>query len=138
MVIDAALAEPVGYGNLARQLSGSTRHWVLPVAVAWLLLAQRSAIWFDLNWAECNPTRLGLEPLEDAGYPFRPEAESGANISVASAAPAALPFRMLWLCVAIGVKANAFGVATCIIRREEGVPASFINVCAYIRRDIRQ
>lgn len=67
-----------------------------------------------------QPTRRGLEPLEDAGYPFRPTAEAGAQMSVASAAPELVPFRHLWLCVAVGIKDDVLATATCVIRREEG------------------
>lgn len=67
-----------------------------------------------------QPTRRGLEPLEDLGYPFRPAAESSVHLSVASAAPSTVPFRQLWLCAQIGIKADIVAVATCVIRREEG------------------
>lgn len=67
-----------------------------------------------------QPTRRGLEPLEDAGYPFRPTAESGAHLSVAPAMPDAVPFRQLWLSAAIGIKDDVTAAATCVIRREEG------------------
>lgn len=67
-----------------------------------------------------QPTRRGLEPIEDLGYPPWPAAEAGAHLSVASATPDAVPFRQLWLSVTIGVKDGVTAVATCVIRREEG------------------
>lgn len=74
-----------------------------------------------------QPTHRGLEPLEDAGYPFRPAAEAGTHLSVASAIPDTVPFRQMWLCVTIGIKENVTASATCVIRREEG-PRGTIDV----------
>lgn len=71
-----------------------------------------------------QPTRRGLEPVEDEGYPQFPQSEYGCHLSVSSANPGALSFRQHWLCAAVAIKGEAVAVAVCVVRREAGVPAS--------------
>lgn len=71
--------------------------------------------------ATFQPTRKGLEPLQDRGYPFGAMAEAGCQMSVSSANPEQVQFRHLWLCTIVGIKDDQTVAATFIIRREKGV-----------------
>lgn len=67
-----------------------------------------------------QPTKKGMEPLQDRGYPLFPAAEQGCELSVSSTNPEIVPFRQQWLCGTVAVKDQSITAAICIVRREEG------------------